>query len=210
MEVLLSRHKGTRILGRLPTGLRRRPQQLLDRARPLVHRTCQQEVVPQPRRRPHHRRHPRGHEPTVSSGRRRTREGNDTGLAFLEPTDAASSPDYNSYAVVCPRGDSSHLTVQRYATASRRKSWEISLKITRPSSPRSSSAPKAIRPSPAPTSSSVSPPVSEAFRSTLSRTGIRNSIVAFRSLGSPPWRRSSSQAAHLSRTFSAMRVSAIC
>src|SRR5215216_1335145 len=34
MEVLLSRHKGTRLLGLLPTGFRGRPEQLLDRARP--------------------------------------------------------------------------------------------------------------------------------------------------------------------------------
>ena len=43
------------LLGCLSTGLRGRPRQLLDRARPVVHRAGQQEVVPQPRRRPHHR-----------------------------------------------------------------------------------------------------------------------------------------------------------
>ena len=39
--------------------------ELLHRPRPLVRRAGQQEVVPQPRRRPHHRRHPRGDGPAV-------------------------------------------------------------------------------------------------------------------------------------------------
>src|SRR5262249_37369254 len=79
------------------------------------------------------------------------------------------------------------------------RSRETSLKITLPPWPTRSSAPNAIRPSPQPTSSIVSPEVSAALSSTRSRTGARYCIVASRAALSPPCRRSSSHAAHLSR-----------
>src|SRR5215471_11415636 len=69
----------------------------------------------------------------------------------------------------------------------------MSEKITRPDGPSRSSAPNAMRPSPVPTSSSVSPGRSRARSSTASRTGYRNSVRSFsRRAASPPNRTSSS------------------
>src|SRR5215831_19681164 len=69
----------------------------------------------------------------------------------------------------------------------------MSEKITRPDGPSRSSAPNAMRPSPVPTSSSVSPGRSRARSSTVSRTGYRNSVRSFsRRAASPPNRTSSS------------------
>src|SRR5215831_8742436 len=69
----------------------------------------------------------------------------------------------------------------------------MSEKITRPDGPSRSRAPNAMRPSPVPTSSSVSPGRSRALSSTVSRTGYRNSVRSFsRQAASPPNRTSSS------------------
>ncbi|CAA9227369.1 MAG: Polyphosphate kinase 2, partial [uncultured Corynebacteriales bacterium] len=65
VEVLRQRPRRAGVLGRLPAGLRRGPDPVLHPARPLVRRPGQPEVVPQPRRRPHHRRHPGGDGPAV-------------------------------------------------------------------------------------------------------------------------------------------------
>jgi hypothetical protein len=63
----------------------------------------------------------------------------------------------------------------------------MSEKIIRPCGPSRSSAPKPIRPSPVPTSSSVSPGRSRALASTVSRTGYRNPVRSFsRCPASPP------------------------
>src|ERR1700733_6482889 len=69
----------------------------------------------------------------------------------------------------------------------------MSEKITRPEGAVRSRAPNAIRPSPVPTSSSVSPGPSRALSRTASRSGYRNSVsVRCLSSASPPKRTSTS------------------
>ncbi|CAA9534896.1 MAG: Polyphosphate kinase 2, partial [uncultured Rubrobacteraceae bacterium] len=80
LEVLEERHQGARLLGRLPGRLRGRHKRVLHRARPLVRRARQQKVVPQPRRRPHHRRHPRSDGPALPPGRTGPGERDHSGL----------------------------------------------------------------------------------------------------------------------------------
>src|SRR5215211_6892436 len=80
------------------------------------------------------------------------------------------------------------------------RSREMSLKTTCPSFPTRSRAPKAIRPSPAPTSSRVLPLFTAAFFRIQSRQGSSPARKDSCCPGSPPKRRSSSHSAHLSRT----------
>src|SRR6266508_1765306 len=81
-------------------------------------------------------------------------------------------------------------------------SCETSLKMTFPLSPTSGSAPNAIKPSPAPTSRTTSPSRTVAPSRTRSRTGPRCRSARSACSGSPPKRRSSTQAAHRSWTVS--------
>src|SRR5580658_8024026 len=75
----------------------------------------------------------------------------------------------------------------------------MSENTTCPEGPSRSSAPNAIRPSPVPTSSTVSPGRSWARARTVSRTGYKNSRRSFsRQAGSPPNRTSSSHRCHRS------------
>src|SRR5580658_2935466 len=75
----------------------------------------------------------------------------------------------------------------------------MSENTTCPEGPSRSSAPNAIRPSPVPTSSTVSPGRSWARSRTVSRTGYKNSRRSFsRQAGSPPNRTSSSHRCHRS------------
>jgi len=68
------------------------------------------------------------------------------------------------------------------------RSDEMSLKITRPSDPTRSSAPKPIRPSPQPTSRTASPGWIAARSRTLSRRRCR-SLTRSGERSGPPWRR---------------------
>ena len=75
----------------------------------------------------------------------------------------------------------------------------MSEKTTCPDGPSRSSAPNARRPSPVPTSSTVSPGRSWALSSTVSRTGYKNSRRSFsRYTSSPPNRTSRSHRCHRS------------
>src|SRR5215210_6909601 len=103
MEVLLERYKGTRLLGRLPAGFRGYPRQLLDQLRPVVRRAGQQKMVPQPRRRPHHRRHTLTDRPAISSGGGGIGEGRDTGLERSVFGRFAKRP-YGGTAICCAAG----------------------------------------------------------------------------------------------------------
>src|SRR5215217_7672604 len=92
LKFFLQRPQGTRLLGRLPGGVRGRGQRVLDQLRPLVRGPGQQEVVPKPGRGPDHRRHPGGHGPPVPGRREGPGEGRDPRLS-AEPSAGASVTD---------------------------------------------------------------------------------------------------------------------